>query len=116
MYGQVLAASLTRPRWNYLLMALILSCFGKPCLILTMIWDNHRDHFVSLLMALVTTSNIVGVKGKRVLRTTKHSVFMESSTLEATGVILCGHIARWILQLLIYFLVDPTLPVGLTIF
>lgn len=41
---------------------------------------------------------------------------MESSTLEATAVIFCGHVARWLLQLVVYLFVDPTMALGTTIF
>jgi hypothetical protein len=98
-------------------MALILSCFAKPCLILTMIWDNHRDHFVNLFTILVTTSNIVGVKGTYTKEKINSSlVFMESSTLEATGVVLCGNVVRWMFQLLVYALIDSSMPIGISMF
>lgn len=49
-------------KYNYLLMAIILSSFGKGILILMMIW-NYTFSFSTILNIFVLTSNVVAIKG-----------------------------------------------------
>jgi hypothetical protein len=52
-------------KYNYLLMAIILSSFGKGLLILMMIWDYPVYPFAlsTLLNGFVLSSNVVALKG-----------------------------------------------------
>lgn len=49
-------------RYNYLIMAIVLSNFAKPFLLLTMIWSYGFD-FNQLINSFILASNAVAVKG-----------------------------------------------------
>ncbi len=49
-------------KYNYLLMAIILSSFGKGLLFLMMVWD-YTFQFSTFLDAFILSSNVVALKG-----------------------------------------------------
>jgi hypothetical protein len=51
-------------RYNYLVMAIILSSFGKVFVFLMMIWDYDIVTFTTLISLFVLTSNVLAVRGK----------------------------------------------------
>ena len=51
-----------KTRYNYLIMAIVLSNFAKPFLLLTMIWSYGFD-FNQLINSFILASNAVAVKG-----------------------------------------------------
>lgn len=72
-----IASKYTILKYNYLLMAIILSSFGKGLLILMMIWDYPAYPFAlsTLLNAFVLTSNVVALKGKKLFFSLPHPLF-----------------------------------------
>jgi len=85
-------------KYNYLLMAILLSCFGKPFFLLTIIW-NYPIQFVSLLNIFILASNVVAIK-----------VFLDCGVLVASLIVTIGVTGQALLQLVIYYL-EPTMAV-----
>ena len=50
-------------KYNYLIMAVILSSFAKPFLLLTMVWQYELD-FNALINAFILVSNTVALQGE----------------------------------------------------
>jgi len=80
-------------KYNYLVMAIILSSFGKGFVFLTMIWE-YKDSFSlfrSIINIFVLTSNVLALQ-----------VFLDSTTIRAASLIALGIAAKLTLRLLVY--------------
>jgi len=77
-------------KYNYLVMSIILSSFGKGFLVLMMIWD-YPFSFSAILNVFVLSSNIVAIK-----------VFLDTSTFKAGCFVAFGFIVKLIFQSIIY--------------
>lgn len=92
-------------KYNYLLMAIILSSFGKGILILMMIW-NYTFSFSTILNVFVLTSNVVAVKGTPLCFTRfcmlTDAVFLDTSTIKAAMFVAFGFGIRTIFQMIVY--------------
>lgn len=79
-------------KYNYLVMAIILSSFGKSLLMFLMLWD-YRQAFNTVLNVFVLTSNAVAVKA-----------FLENTT-HAVTTIAFGFELKLMFRIALYFIV-----------
>ncbi|KAM9993593.1 hypothetical protein ACTFIZ_011570 [Dictyostelium cf. discoideum] len=77
-------------KYNYLIMAIILSSFGKGFLVLMMIWD-YPFSFGSILNIFVLSSNVVAIK-----------VFLDTTTFKAIFFVVFGFLGKLLFQSIIY--------------
>ena len=81
-------------KWNYLIMSLILSSFGKGFVFLMMIWDYDEkfNNFSIIIDIMVFTSNALALK-----------VFLDVHTLKSVSLIIIGQAVKLLFQITMLF-------------
>jgi len=105
-------------RWNYLVMGLMLATFGRPLLVIMIIWAGYGrvSSFISLLQLFVLASNVIAVQGflpssPSFIPVLKVSLaFTELSQWKSAWFVFIGSVFSYICQIALHF-VDPMAPV-----
>jgi Arv1-like family len=86
-------------QWNYVVMGLLLSSFGKSFLFLVMIWDYDTSYglVVLLVNAFCYMSNVLALR-----------VVVECSAIQAGVYVFCGVIAQLLTTLILYLSTGQT--------
>jgi len=87
-------------KYNYISNALIISSFGKLIIVLMVIWDYNDMAYTWWINVFVLSSNAEAL-----------SVFLETQYWQSLFFVLIGQAFRLLFQLIVHFMVDPTVPI-----